>query len=148
MNKEIQVRPLDDGDIDLILASDAFDNAPTPEATAAFLADPNHLIVGAIDAGRLIGFATGAILLHPDKAPAFFVSEVGVNDTYRRQGIGTRLCAMLLDAARRRGCQGIWLATETENAPARGLYRALAARETGGIVVYDWDGAMDRPGGG
>lgn len=35
------------------------------------------------------------------------------------------------------------IATEVDNVDARVLYRKLDARETGEIVVYDWDGAMD-----
>ena len=57
-------------------------------------------------------------------------------DTRRRD-------AELIRLVRARGCVGIWLATERNNAAARGLYRKLDARETEGIVVYDWDGAMD-----
>ena len=47
-----------------------------------------------------------------------------------------------MERARARGCKGIWLATETDNIAARALYRRLGADETTGIVVYDWDGAM------
>ena len=90
-----------------------------------------------------IGFASGTVLLHPDKPPALFVNEVGVDERWRRMGIATELCGRLFQIARDRGCQGIWLATEQENDAARALYKALNARETKGIVVYDWDGAMD-----
>ena len=61
----------------------------------------------------------------------------------RKLGIGSALVERLLNVARARGCQGIWLATEADNFAARALYRTVGARETGGIVVYDWDGAMD-----
>ena len=66
-----------------------------------------------------------------------------MDEELRNQGIGTALTQRLLDMGRARGCKGIWLATEGDNAPARALYRKLAARETKEIVVYDWDGAMD-----
>jgi ribosomal protein S18 acetylase RimI-like enzyme len=148
MEREMQVRVLGQGDIEHILASDAFDAAPDRAQTLAFLGEPNHLILGAFDADRLIGFASGVILLHPDKAPVLFISEVGVNDTYQRNGIGTRLCATLMEKARRRGCGGVWLATEVDNLPARALYCALGARETEGIVVCDWGGVMDPPDDG
>lgn len=143
MGQDVQVRLLDAADIGLILESEAFDYSPTRARTEAFLADRNHLIVGAIDAGKLIGFASGTMLFHPDKPPALFINEVGVDEPHKRQGIGSRLCVLIMDEGRARGCEGIWLATETDNAPARALYRAVGARETGGIVVYDWDGAMD-----
>ena len=87
--------------------------------------------------------ASGTVLLHPDKPPMLFVNEVGTHQHVRRQGIARRLCAALFEAARARGCKGIWLATETDNAPARALYHALGGRETEGFVIYDWDGALD-----
>ena len=116
-----------------------FDNPLDPAQTWAFLAAGLNEMVVALRAGEVVGFATGTVLLHPDKPPAFFLNEVGVHEEMRRQGIGTRLCNKLFDVARDRGCQGIWLATEETNDEARGLYRHLRARETGGIVVYDWD---------
>lgn len=70
------------------------------------------------------------------------MNEVEVAEAWRRQGIGTALCKMLIDLARERGCNGIWLATETANAPARALYKGLNAQESSDIVVYDWDAAM------
>lgn len=94
-------------------------------------------------AERVVGMASGTVLLHPDKPPALFVNEVGVDEDLRNQGIGAALTQRLLDMGRARGCEGIWLATEGDNAPARALYRKLGARETKEIVVYDWDGAMD-----
>lgn len=92
---------------------------------------------------RTVGFASGSILLHPDKQPSFFINEVGVIENMRRRGIATALCKLLLKAARDKGCQGIWLATEGNNLEARALYKRLQARETGGVVVYDWDGVMN-----
>ncbi len=120
-----------------------FDYPMRPDQARAFLADPLHICVLAFAGDVAVGMATGMIMLHPDKPPAFFVNEVGVQDEYRRQGIGRQVTAKLMEVARARGCKGIWLATETDNVAARALYRALDARETDGIVVYDWDGAMD-----
>ena len=130
-------------DHELLLRSDAFDHAVRSDQAQQFLNDPACEIIAAIIDDEIIGFASGIILLHPDKAPAFFVSEVGVNEPYQRQGIASELVVQLLDRARERGCEGIWLATEGDNMPAQGLYKKLKARETRDIVVYDWDGAMD-----
>jgi ribosomal protein S18 acetylase RimI-like enzyme len=120
-----------------------FDYPLRSDQARAFLSDPMHICALAYDGDLAVGMATGVIMLHPDKPPAFFVNEVGVQDEYRRLGIGQKVTAKLMDVARARGCEGIWLATETDNVAARALYRALDARETDGIVVYDWDGAMD-----
>lgn len=145
MEPKLHVRRLDVSDIGLILASDAFDNQPDPNWTQAFFAEPGHLIYGAIDGAHLVGFASGTILLHPDKPPSLFINEVAVNPAFRRRGIATNLCETLISGGREHGCEGVWLATEVKNEAARALYRALAGRETAGIVVFDWDYAMGQP---
>ncbi len=145
MGETITLRHLGPDDLDTLLGAETglFDNPILPEQVGAFLSDSMHEIILACDGAEVVGMATGQIMLHPDKAPAFFIAEVGVRDAYQRRGIAKRLCDALMAIARDRGCEGIWLATETDNAPARALYRSLDARETGGIVVYDWDGVMD-----
>ncbi|MEC7764191.1 MAG: GNAT family N-acetyltransferase [Pseudomonadota bacterium] len=144
MAEDIEVRRLGSVDFDTILASDAFDHAADEDQTRAFLDSPDTVIIGALESGAMIGFASATILRHPDKLPMLFVNEVGVNEPWQNQGIGARLMTALIDWARARGCEGIWLATEEDNAPARALYRKLDARETTGVVVFDWDGALDR----
>ena len=118
-----------------------FDHPIDPSRAWAFLATRVNELVVALDRGEVIGFASGTVLMHPDKPTAFFVNEVGVHEDYRRQRIATRLVERICDLARDRGCEGIWLATEGDNIPARGLYKALNARETPDVVVYDWDDA-------
>lgn len=126
----------------LLEGASVFDHPVRPDQLAAFLADPGHDLVFATLAERVVGFASGTVLLHPDKPPAFFINEVGVDEDHRRRGIAGLLCRCLIDRARERGCRGVWLATEPQNDAARALYRRLGAEETTGIVVYDWDGAM------
>jgi ribosomal protein S18 acetylase RimI-like enzyme len=116
-----------------------FDHAIRPDELTGFLKDNGHILVIAQIDGEVVGLASGTILRHPDKAPAFFFNEVGVHRDFRRQGMGSALSRALMDEARARGCHGIWLATEADNTPARALYRALGARETRDVVVYDWD---------
>jgi len=123
--------------------ADVFDNLVDPAQLAAFVAGSGHEMVFAMVGKKVIGMASGTILLHPDKPPAFFINEVGVNEDMRRRGIATRLVQLLLKVARDSGCQGIWLATESDNVEARALYRKLGARLTEAVVVCDWDGAMD-----
>ncbi|MBT8475957.1 MAG: GNAT family N-acetyltransferase [Rhodobacteraceae bacterium] len=139
----ITIRHLGPEDADVLtrVRPGTFDHPVDLSAAWAFLAAGLNEMVVALTAGEVIGFASGTTILHPDKAPAFFVSEVGVHEDYRRQGIGTRLMRKIFDVARDRGCEGIWVATEGDNTAARALYRHLGARETGDVVVYDWDDA-------
>ena len=116
-----------------------FDNPVDPARSWAFLATGVNVMVVALSVGEVIGFASGNVVMHPDKDPSFFVNEVSVHVDFRRRGIARKLMARICDIAQDRRCVGIWLATEAENDAARGLYQALHARETTGIVVYDWD---------
>lgn len=146
MGETITLRQLGPDDLEVLLQvqEGLFDNPIRADQARAFLEDPLHEIVLAFAGPQVVGMATGQIMFHPDKPPAFFVAEVGVRDDWQRQGIAKQLCTRLMQIALARGCEGIWLATELDNAPARALYRSLGARETGDIVVYDWDNrAMD-----
>lgn len=141
--QDLRFHILDQDTAHMLVGADVFDNPVDPDQCAGFIADAGHMMVFATLADRVVGMASGTVLRHPDKQPALFVNEVGVDEELRNQGIGAALTQRLLDMARAQGCQGIWLATEGDNASARALYRKLGARETEEIVVYDWDGAMD-----
>jgi ribosomal protein S18 acetylase RimI-like enzyme len=143
MTIDIEYHVLGPDNVDWLIGADVFDNPVDPAQLAAFQADRGHELVFATVGRRVIGMASGTVLLHPDKQPAFFINEVSVVEDLRRTGIATALCERLLEVARAKGCKGVWLATEADNAEARALYRKLRARQTAGIVVYDWDGAMD-----
>lgn len=145
MTETITLRALGPDDLDVLLGvkEDLFDQPIRPDQARAFLGDPLHELVFAFAGDDVVGMASGQIMFHPDKAPAFFIAEVGVRDEFQRQGVAKRMCAELMKIARTRDCEGIWLATEHDNTPARALYQSLDARETKDIVVYDWDGAMD-----
>jgi ribosomal protein S18 acetylase RimI-like enzyme len=145
MTETITLRALGPDDLDVLLGvkEGLFDNPIRPDQARAFLDDPLHELVLAFAGDEVVGMASGQVMFHPDKAPAFLIAEVGVRDEFQRQGIAKRMCDQLMQIARARGCEGIWLATEHDNAPARALYQSLDARQTDGIVVYDWDGAMD-----
>lgn len=120
------------------VAAGVFDNPVDPTRAYAFLATRVNELVVALSAGEVVGFASGTVVMHPDKAVGFFVNEVGVGDAFRRQGIATRLLQRIIDLARDRGCEEFWLVTEGDNTPARGLYRKLNAQETEDIVMYEF----------
>jgi len=146
MAVEFTLRHLGPTDLAMLLAvpEGIFDFPVDPAQAKAFLENPAHEIVVALDdTGAIVGMASACIMLHPDKPPAGFVNEVGVSDAHRRCGIATPLCQMMFTVLRERGCVGIWLATESDNTAARGLYGRLGGRATSDIIVFDWDGAMD-----
>lgn len=143
MPETIQYHILTQQNARLLDGTDVFDHPVDPRQLAAFITDDGHELVFATSGSDVIGMASGTVLRHPDKPPAFFINEVGVNEGFRNRGIGAELTNRLMKVARDKSCQGIWLATETDNLEARALYRKLGARETEAVVVYDWDGAMD-----
>lgn len=134
---------LDRGNSHRLLGAEVFDHEVDARELARFVAEPAYELVFACSGERVVGFCSGAILRHPDKKPIFLINEVGVMEAWQRRGIGFALCRILIRRARSRGCKGIWLATETDNAAARALYGKLRGRETEAVVIYDWDGAMD-----
>ena len=140
----ITIRRLGPEAEELVLAApdDIFDNPPDPVQTRAFLSDPYHLLIAAFDGGRMVGFASGNVLLHPDKPPSFFINELGTAEGWRRRGIGTRLTEAILEAARGMGCEGIWLGTERDNAAARATYRRAGGCEREDCVLFEWDDAL------
>ena len=120
------------------IAAGVFDEVPTAELVAAFLADPAHLIALALSADLVVGMAHGIVTRRPDKPPELFVSEVGTGDDWHRRGIARRTVSALFAEARRRGCDSAWVATEANNAPALALYAALGGRRTDAVVLIEW----------
>jgi len=121
---------------------DVFDDPLNPATTTAFLNDPrHHLVVAVDDHGLVIGMVSGVHYIHPDKAaPEMFINEVGVSGRYQGQGIGKRLMAKMLEVAREAGCRSAWVTTETSNTAARRLYESAGGEQfVDGPVLYAYD---------
>lgn len=143
MDDTITLRRLGPDDLGMLLAvpEGLFDEPMDPVQAAAFLNDPLHECILAYDGDLAVGMATGLVMLHPDKPPAMFINEVGTCDTHLRRGIATAVTQSLIYIARIRGCEGVWLGTETDNAAALGLYRSMGGDEVAG-VYFGWDDAL------
>lgn len=127
-----------------LLGADIFDDLANAFSTTRFLGsagapDPRNILVVAEMAGRLVGFASGTVLDHPDKPRHLFVQELGVNEDARRRGIAWALLTALRAEGRARGCGTSWVLTEAGNGPARATYAATGGTETSGVVMYEWD---------
>ncbi|TFH64602.1 MAG: GNAT family N-acetyltransferase [Gemmatimonadales bacterium] len=133
----IRIAMLGPGD-ESVLASVAlgvFDHAVDPGLAAEFLSDPRHHIVVAMDGTQVVGFASGVHYIHPDKAPEFWINEVGVAASHRKQSVGKKLLHALFEAARELGCTEAWVLTERTNAPAIRLYASSGGVEPSGEAV-------------
>lgn len=121
------------------LAADLFDGPPLVAATERFLAQPDHHLLFAYDGERVVGMISGVETTHPDKGTEMFVYELGVAEDARLRGVGTALVRALAELARARGCYGMWVGTEPDNAAAQATYRRAGATEEAPFVLLNWD---------
>lgn len=133
----LRMSPADAGLLDRV-AEDVFDDDIDPEKLAAYLATPGHLMVLAVWDGLVVGQARGMIQRHPDKPTELYVDNLGVTPDRQREKIATRLLDELTAWGLENGCEGAWVATETDNAPARALY-ALRGAEPETFVAYVYE---------
>ena len=119
-------------------ANELFDADPEPGATRRFLDDGNHHIIVAYEDDIPAGFVTGVEMTHPDKGTEMFLYELGVDERFRRRGIGTALVAALADLARARDCYGMWVLTDADNDAALGAYAKSGATERSDQVMLSW----------
>jgi ribosomal protein S18 acetylase RimI-like enzyme len=114
-----------------------FDLPVQPDLTRAFLDDPRHHMIVALDDGVVVGMISAVDYVHPDKARQLWINEVGVAPSHRRRGIGRRMLDAMLEHGRSMGCTEAWLGTEDDNGPARALYEGAGSKpET--FVLYEF----------
>lgn len=107
------------------IAPEVFDEPVDPALLDAYLRDPNHLLIVALDGDLVVGQCGAAILRHPHKPADFFVDELFTAPSHQRQGIGAGLLEAMLAWARELGHTEAWLTTDMENGPANALYGKL-----------------------
>lgn len=84
----------------------------------------------AVRAGTILGI--GMLGVREGRA---WITRLGVLPSGRRQGIGSRLMTFLLDAAREREIDEVWLEVIQGNNPAHELFTSLDFRETRELIV-------------
>ncbi len=129
------------------LAPEVFDEPVVSARLAAYLADPDTMMVLAFEGDLVVGQCAGVIHRHPDKPTELYVDEVGTASTHLRQGIATAMMNELFAWARELGCKDAWLGTELDNTEANALYAKLKGKGDT-IRYYEWDlFAQDHPDG-
>jgi GNAT superfamily N-acetyltransferase len=93
------------------------------ETDATWVAEDGGELVG------LVGIHVSQVLAYDGDAAK--VSEIVVDDRYRRRGIGGRLMEVAEEEARRRGCVVLFLTTAERRKDAHAFYRRLGFEETG-----------------
>lgn len=122
MTLEIRLLGPDDRGVLERVAPGVFDHPVEPRWADAFLANPRHHLVVALDDGIVVGMVSALDYVHPDKAPQLWINEVGVAATHRRQGVALRMLRAMLAHGRALGCTEAWVGTEQDNVAARALY--------------------------
>lgn len=134
----IEIRRLGTADVALFenVAEDVFDHAIDRGRLATYLEAPGHHFIGAFADGRLIGQLAAVVHFHPDLRPIeLYIDELAVAASFQRQGIARRLVDAAFALGRELGCRELWVATEPDNLPARGLYEARGAPAEA-VVMY------------
>jgi ribosomal protein S18 acetylase RimI-like enzyme len=116
-----------------------FDAPPSAAWTTRFLrSEGHHLLMALADDGTAIGFVTGVETTHPDKGTEMFLYELSVHADHRRRGIGKALVESLAALASARGCYGMWVGTEPDNAAALATYVAAGAEPPEAFMTLAW----------
>ncbi len=140
-NRQPSIRLATDADAaELARLMVAFDNPPrTPEQQRALMhraAAHERAFVAELD-GRLIAFLClkfAPMISQP--APFAEVTDLFVEERYRRRGIARALMHAAEQSAREQGASGMWLITGFKNEDAQNLYRSIG--------FLDWSLAMKR----
>lgn len=128
----------DDGGA-VVAASELFDHEVRAEWARAFLDHPTHHLCIAYDDGEPAGFVSGVEMTHPDKGTEMFLYELGVDDRFRRRGIGKALVTALRERAQERGCYDMWVLTDAGNEAALTTYTGTGAEEESRQILLSWD---------
>lgn len=132
-----RMQPGDEAEFGAI-APEVFDEPIHPERLDAYLLEPGHLMILAIEDEVVVGQCAAVIHRHPDKPSELYVDEVGTAATHRRLGIATRLVEAMFGWGRELGCREAWLGTELDNVEANGLYRKAGGKGEA-IMYYEFE---------
>ena len=137
----VTVRRLQPGDEALFqsIAPEVFDEPIHAGRMHDYLRTPGHLMVLAFDGDLVVGQCAGVLHRHPDKTTELYIDEVGTASTHLRQGIATLMMDELFAWGRELGCEEAWLGTETDNEPAKALYRRYKPAEDNVIQYFLFD---------
>jgi aminoglycoside 6'-N-acetyltransferase I len=121
------------------IAPDVFDEPIDAGRLHAYLRTPGHLVVLALEGDLVVGQCAGVLHRHPDKPTELYVDEVGTASTHLRRGIARMMMDELFAWGRELGCEEAWLGTETDNEPAKALYRRYLPKEDEVIQYFVFD---------
>ena len=98
----------------------------TREMLSSQLPDEHHVFLAAVEEGKILGYVGMMQVLDEG-----YISNVAVAPEARRQGIGDKLIAALLERARSAALSFVTLEVRAGNAPAIALYEKHGFRPVG-----------------
>ena len=97
-------------------------------AVREYLADSRNMLLFAFEGSEALGFLRGTELLQLDsRRKQMFLYDIGVDEGYRRRGVGKALITALLRDCRERGFEEVFVFTDPANLPAVSLYQSTGA---------------------
>jgi GNAT superfamily N-acetyltransferase len=130
--------------VDVVLAAELdalFDEGMSWDAEQGqqFLAHPDTLLLVARWDGKAFGFLSAYRLQRFDHRRAeVLLYEIGVEEPFRRRGVGRALVEEAKRWAAGVGADELWVLTEDDNAPVRALYAATGGREENGLTMFTY----------
>jgi ribosomal protein S18 acetylase RimI-like enzyme len=119
-------------------AGNLFDARPRRAAAERFVSEASHhLLVAYLDEVPA-GMVSGVEMTHPDKGTEMFLYELGVDETFQGRRVGQALVSALASLARDRGCYGMWVLTDADNAAALATYERSGGSSEGTQVMLAW----------
>jgi len=104
------------------------DSPPNLAAVRSYLADTRNILLFAFEGSEALGFLWGTELLQlSSRRKQMFLYEIGVDEDFRRHGIGKALITTLLRDCRDRGFAEVFVFTDPSNVAAVELYRSTGA---------------------
>lgn len=135
----MEIRSLSSRDVDLLVAaSHLFDHPVERGRAVEFLEHQGtHCLIAYLDT-EPAGFVTGVEIAHPDKRTEMLLYELGVDERFRRRGIGTALTRALATIAEDEALRGMWVLTEPDDIAALATYRSAGAETPEEAALLEW----------
>jgi ribosomal protein S18 acetylase RimI-like enzyme len=115
-----------------------------PESLASYLERQDTLFLTCHDASvvppKFLGMASARVEMKPyGKELWLYVDEVDVRSDQRRKGAGTAIMRRLLEIAREKGCEEVWLGADAGNRSANALYQSLEPAHVTSVSGYTYE---------
>lgn len=121
------------------VAEGVFDEAIRHDEARAFLKDPSHIMMLAMEDEMVVGMASGVVIRHPDKLRELWINEVGVADRARGNGLAQRLVQGLFEWSVARDIHTAWLLMDRDNkAAAKSYAKVEPAARSAPAVMLEW----------